>query len=118
MSKALKASQLLLQQKSFDVHKSEEVLSELNIRLELEHERRVRAQAEIGEIEKERMIIQNDLLSKNMECVKKSDENNEVKLDCDCKISKYTLEIQSWKNYFWRKNKDYLIYNHETMTST
>ena len=93
MAKALKASQLLLQQKSFDVQ-NEEMIRKLNIRLELEHDRRVRAQAENGEIEKERMVIQNDLETKNMECVKKSEENDEVKLDCDYKISKYTSKIQ------------------------
>jgi hypothetical protein len=93
MAKALKASQLLLQQKSFDVQKSEERISELNIRLELEHVRRMRAQAEIGDIEKAQISIQNDLLSKNM-FVTKSEENEELKLDCDNKISKYTLEIQ------------------------
>jgi hypothetical protein len=94
MAKALKASQFLLEQKSFDGQKSEEMIHELNIRLELEHDRRVRAQEEIGEIEKERMVIQNDLQSKNMECVKKSEENDELKLDCDYKIGKYTSEIQ------------------------
>ena len=66
----------------------------LNIRLELEYDRRMRAQTEIGGIEKERMVIQNDLETKNMECVKKSEENDEVKLDCDYKISKYTSKIQ------------------------
>ena len=80
------------------------MISELDIRLELEHGRRVRAQAEIGEIEKERMIIRNDLLSKNMECVKKSEENNEVNLDCGYKISKYTLEIQKLESKLEKKN--------------
>ena len=42
MAKALKASQLLLQQKSFDVQTPEEMIIELNIRLELERDRRMR----------------------------------------------------------------------------
>merc|ERR1711892_803000 len=89
-----KATQVLMRQKCLDTKKSEEMNSELSIRLELEHERRVRAQTEIGEIEKERMILQNELDSKSEECVKKSQEYEEVKLGCDYKLSKYTTEIQ------------------------
>merc|ERR1711892_1353091 len=89
-----KATQVLIRQKCLDTKKSEEMNSELSIRLELEHERRVRAQTEIGEIEKERMILQNELDSKSEECVKKSQEYEEVKLGCDYKLSKYTTEIQ------------------------
>ena len=76
------------------MQKSEEMNAELNIRLELEHDRRVRAQTEIGEIEKERMVLQNDLDSKNTECVNKSQEYEEVKLGCDYKVGKYTTEIK------------------------
>jgi len=89
-----KATQVLMRQKCLDTKKSEEMNSELSIRLELEHERRVRAQTEIGEIEKERMILQNELDSKSEECIKKSQEYEEVKLGCDYKLSKYTIEIQ------------------------
>eukprot|EP00092_Neocalanus_flemingeri_P004813 GFUD01005181.1.p1 GENE.GFUD01005181.1~~GFUD01005181.1.p1 ORF type:complete len:1051 (+),score=335.48 GFUD01005181.1:44-3196(+) len=92
--KALKVAQLLLQQKCFDMQKSDEMNTELNIRLELEHDRRLRAQTEIGEIEKERINLQNDLETKNSECVTKSQEYDEVKMGCDFKINKYTAEIK------------------------
>merc|ERR1711936_770470 len=86
MSRAFNASQLLLKQKSFEMRKLEEMNNELNMRLELEHDRRVRAQTEVGEIEKERMILQNTLDSKSDECVKRSEDYKEVKLGCDYKI--------------------------------
>jgi len=92
--KSYKATQVLLQQKCLDTKKSDEMNSELTIRLELEHERRIRAQTEIGEIEKERMVLQNELESKSTECIEKSQEYEEVKLGCDYKLSKYTAEIQ------------------------
>ena len=66
----------------------------LNIRLKLEHAHRLRIQKEIGEIEKERMITQNDLECKKREFVKMSQENDDVKLDFDYKVSKYASEIQ------------------------
>jgi len=94
MSKALSASKLLLKQKCFEMCKVEEMNNELNMRLELEHDRRVRAQTEVGEIEKERMILQNTLDSKSDECVRRSEDYKEVKLGCDYKISKYTGEIK------------------------
>ena len=65
----------------------------MNIRLKLEHARRLGIQKEIGEIEKERMITQNDLEYKKREFVKKSQENDDVKIDFDYKISKYASEI-------------------------
>ena len=65
----------------------------MNIRLKLEHAHRLRIQKEIGEIEKERMITQNDLEYKKREFVKKSQENDDVKIDFDYKISKYASEI-------------------------
>jgi len=89
-----RATQVLLQQKCLDTKKSDEMNSELTIRLELEHERRIRAQTEIGEIEKERMVLQNELESKSTECIEKSQKYEEVKLGCDYKLSKYTAEIQ------------------------
>ena len=80
LSLSYKATQVLLKQKCLDIQKSDEINSELTIRLEMEHERRVRAQTEIGEIEKERMLLQNELDYKISECVKKSHEYD--KLSC------------------------------------
>merc|ERR1711915_1170892 len=92
--KSFKATQILLDQKSTEIKRYDEVNAELSIRFELEHERRVRAQAEIGDIEKERVILQNELEAKAQECIEKQQEIEEVKLGCDYKISKYTSENQ------------------------
>ena len=48
---AFKASEIRLKQKCLELSKVEESNNELKVRLELEHERRVRAGMEIGEIE-------------------------------------------------------------------
>ena len=92
--KAYKASELKLKQKCAELCRLEEHNSEMKVRLELEHERRVRAGVEIGEIEKEKVILQKDLESKNSESVKLSEECEETKSNCEYKISKYTSEIK------------------------
>ena len=92
--KAYKASELKLKQKCAELSRLEEHNSEMKVRLELEHERRVRAGVEIGEIEKEKVILQKDLESKNCESVKLSEECEETKSNCEYKISKYTSEIK------------------------
>jgi len=118
--KSFKATQILLDQKSKEMKRYEEVNAELSIRFELEHERRVRAQAEIGDIEKERVILQNELEAKTQECIEKQQEMEEVKLGCDYKISKYASENQKMEakldkvvqekdkriNYLQAKNSD------------
>merc|ERR1711915_750471 len=77
LSKSFKATQILLDQKSTEIKRYEEVNAELSIRFELEHERRVRAQAEIGDIEKERVFLQNELEAKAQECIEKQQEIEE-----------------------------------------
>merc|ERR550519_1918296 len=66
----------------------------MKVRLELEHERRVRAGMEIGEIEKEKVILQKELEKESGESVKLSEEREEIKSNCEYKISKYTMEIK------------------------
>ena len=58
---AYKASEVRLKQKCLELSKIEESNNELKVRLELEHERRLRAQKEIGQIEKEKVILQKEL---------------------------------------------------------
>ena len=91
---AYKASEVRLKQKCLELSKIEESNNELKVRLELEHERRLRAQKEIGQIEKEKVILQKELDNKNDECVKISEECDEVKSNCEFKINKYTTEIK------------------------
>ena len=91
---AFKASEIRLKQKCLELSKIEESNNELKVRLELEHERRVRAQKEIGVIEKEKVILQKDLETKTNDCVKLSEECDEIKSNCEFKISKYTTEIK------------------------
>jgi len=91
---AYKASEVRLKQKCLELSKIEESNNELKVRLELEHERRLRAQKEIGQIEKEKVILQKELDNKNDECVKISEECDEVKSNCEFKINKYTAEIK------------------------
>ena len=91
---AFKASEIRLKQKCFELAKIEESNNELKVRLELEHERRLRAQKEIGKIEKEKVILQKDLETKTSECVKMSEECDEIKANCDFKINKYTVEVK------------------------
>jgi len=91
---AYKASEVRLKQKCLELSKIEESNNELKVRLELEHERRLRAQKEIGQIEKEKVILQKELENKNDECVKISEECDEVKSNCEFKINKYTAEIK------------------------
>ena len=91
---AFKASEIRLKQKCLELSKIEESNNELKVRLELEHERRVRAQKEIGVIEKEKVILQKDLETKSNECVKLSEECDETKSNCEFKISKYTSEVK------------------------
>ena len=92
--KAYKASELKLKQKSLDLSKLEDHNNEMKVRLELEHERRVRAGMEIGEIEKEKVILQKELEKESGESVKLSEECEEIKSNCEYKISKYTTEIK------------------------
>ena len=92
--KAYKASELKLKQKSLDLSKLEDFNNEMKVRLELEHERRVRAGMEIGEIEKEKVILQKELERESGESVKLSEECEEVRSNCEYKISKYTTEIK------------------------
>jgi len=68
--------------------------TELNIRLELEHERRVRAQEAIGEIEKERIALKQKLDVRNSDYQQKTQEFDEVKLGCDYKLAKMTAEMK------------------------
>merc|ERR1719195_961120 len=49
---------------------------------------------EIGEIEKEKVILQKELEKENGESVKLSEECEEIKSNCEYKISKYTTEIK------------------------
>ena len=92
--KAYKASELKLKQKCGEISRLEDHNAEMKVRLELEHERRVRAGMEIGEIEKEKVILQKELESKNSESVKLSEECEEIKSNCEYKVSKYTAEIK------------------------
>ena len=89
-----KASELKLKQKCGEISRLEDHNAEMKVRLELEHERRVRAGMEIGEIEKEKVILQKELESKNSESVKLSEECEEIKSNCEYKVSKYTAEIK------------------------
>ena len=91
---AFKASEIRLKQKCLELSKVEDSNNELKVRLELEHERRVRAQKEIGIIEKEKVVLQKDLETKSSECVKLSEECDEIKSNCEFKISKYTSEVK------------------------
>jgi len=68
--------------------------AELNIRLELEHNRRVRAQEEIGEIEKERIQLKQKLDLRNSDYELKAQEFDEVKLGCDYKLAKKETEMK------------------------
>ena len=92
--KAFKASELKLKQKSLELSRLEDLNNEMKVRLELEHERRLRAGMEIGEIEKEKMILQKELERESGESVKLAEECEEVKSNCEYKISKYTTEIK------------------------
>jgi len=92
--KAYKATEIQLKQKCLEFAKLEESKNELRVRFELEHERRLRAQKEIGHIEKEKVILQKDLETKSGECVKLSEECDEIKSNCEFKISKYTAEVK------------------------
>ena len=83
-----------MKQKSNEIEKIEESNNELKVRLELEHERRLRAQKEIGQIEKEKVILQKDLESKSSENIKLSEECDETKANCEFKINKYTVEVK------------------------
>ena len=83
-----------MKQKSNEIEKIEESNNELKVRLELEHERRLRAQKEIGQIEKEKVILQKDLESKSSENIKLSEECDETKANCEFKINKYTIEVK------------------------
>ena len=91
---AFKASEIRLKQKCLELSKIEESNNELKVRLELEHERRVRAQNEIGLIEKEKVILQKELETKSGECVRLSEECDEIRSNCDYKVNKYTAEIK------------------------
>ena len=91
---AFKASEIRLKQKCLELSKIEESNNELKVRLELEHERRVRAQNEIGLIEKEKVILQKELETKSGECVRLSEECDEIRSNCDYKVNKYTTEIK------------------------
>jgi len=68
--------------------------AELNIRLELEHDRRVRAQEAIGEIEKERILLKQKLDIRNSDYEQKAQEFDEVKLGCDYKLAKMATEMK------------------------
>ena len=92
--RAFKASELKLKQASLELSRMEDFNNEMKVRLELEHERRVRAGMEIGEIEKEKVILQKELERESGESVKLSEECEEVRSNCEYKISKYTTEIK------------------------
>jgi len=84
----------LLQMRKSELQRSELANAELNIRLELEHDRRIRAQNLIGEIEKERIALKNQLESRNIEFVAKMQEYEEVKVGCDFKVLKTSTEMK------------------------
>ena len=67
---------------------------ELKNKLELEHNRTVRAQTEIEEIKKEKDFLQHYLEFNHNECSTKSQENEEVKKGLEFKVSKFTEEIE------------------------
>ena len=92
--KAYKASELKLKQARLEQSRLEDHNNEMKVRLELEHERRLRAGMEIGKIEKEKVILQKELEKESGEGVKLSEECEEVKSNCEYKISKYTAEIK------------------------
>jgi hypothetical protein len=77
-----------------ELQRSELANAELNIRLELEHDRRIRAQNLIGEIEKERIALKNQLESCNIEFEAKTQEYEEVKVGCDFKVLKASNEVK------------------------
>jgi hypothetical protein len=68
--------------------------AELNIRLELEHDRRIRAQNLIGEIEKERIALKNQLESCSSEFAVKTQEYEEARVGCDYKVRKVSSEMK------------------------
>jgi len=77
-----------------ELFKKDPLTAELNIRLELEHDRRVRAQEAIGEIEKERIVLKQKLDVRNNDYEQKTQEFDEVKLGCDYKVAKMATEMK------------------------
>lgn len=84
----------LLRMRKSELQRAELANAELNIRLELEHDRRIRAQNLIGEIEKERIALKNQLESRNSEFEAKTQEYEEVKVGCDFKVLKASTEMK------------------------
>jgi len=80
--------------------------AELNIRLELEHDRRVRAQEAIGEIEKERILLKQKLDIRNSDYEQKAQEFDEVKLGCDYKLAKMAAEMKKLETKMATTNED------------
>ena len=84
----------LLRLRKSELHRAELTNAELNIRLELEHDRRIRAQNLIGEIEKERIALKNQLESRSSEFAAKTQEYEESRLGCDYKVRKVSTEMK------------------------
>jgi len=80
--------------------------AELNIRLELEHDRRVRAQEAIGEIEKERILLKQKLDIRNSDYEQKAQEFDEVKLGCDYKLAKMAAEMKKLETKMATMNEE------------
>lgn len=84
----------LLRMRKAELQRAELTNAELAIRLELEHDRRIRAQNLIGEIEKERIALKNQLESRSSEFAAKAQEYEEVRVGCDYKVRKVSSEMK------------------------
>lgn len=93
--KSLKATEALLQLQRTNCQKTEILASDLTLKLELEHDRRVRAQSVIDDLEKEKVIREGEMQKKVTECNQKNEQIAELTLLGDFKEEKMTKTLES-----------------------
>jgi hypothetical protein len=92
--KSLKATEALLYIQKASSQKADILVAELTLKLELEHDRRVRAQSVIDDLEKEKVLREDALEKKITECNQKDQQIAELILGSNFKEEKLTKNLE------------------------
>jgi len=108
LRKTLDATEALFQLKKAKCQKADVSNAELSIRLELEHDRRIRAQNVIDEIEREKVHLKNQIDMQHTNSTKKLEQFEELKLSSELKMGKMIADNKRIESIIIEKDKKIL----------